>query len=169
VRNTRSSLVIALVIACVIVSFAQVGVLPKKDVTLKTVSDSKFAVGDIWEYRTRPNEEASRLLVTRIDASPELGVIISIAVSGVRLANCHGGNEPDNIQHMPFARTVLDASVSWRDATGQPLPAQLVSAYDEWRSAYSDKKAGIYIVPLAEAVGITENTFREGIGCPSRK
>jgi hypothetical protein len=148
------------------VSFSQIGALPKKDFTLKTAKDSKFSVGDIWDYRTRPGEAGSRLIVTRIDESPELGAIIHIAINGVKFQNCHGGNAPDNIQHMPFARKVLDASVMHRVTSAQPIPEELVSAYEEWKSAYLNKKAGIYIVSVPEAVRVAEATFRRGIDCP---
>jgi hypothetical protein len=90
-------------------------------------------------------EEGSRFIITGIDDSPELGVIISIAVNGLRFKNCHGGNAPNDIQHMPFARKALDASVLRRVATAQPIQMKLVGAHDEWKSAYLDKKAGICV------------------------
>jgi len=37
--------------------------------------------------------------------------------------------------------------------------------YEEWKEAYSKKKAGIYIVRVASAVGVAEKTYRSGIGC----
>ncbi len=143
---------------------AQVGVLPKKDVSLKKATDSKFHVGDVWSYVTREGEEQSRLTVVRIDESPELGVIVHIGVDHVRLANCHGGPEPEAIPHMPFARAALESSVTRLVASNQPLP-QYADGYEEWRAAYSKKKAGIYVVGVAEAVDVAEYTFRQGIGC----
>jgi len=160
---------LAVVFLCTRVSFAQVGALPKKNFTLKTTTDSKFSVGDVWEYRTRPGEEGSRFIITRIDDSPELGLIVSIAVNGVRFKNCHGGNAPNDIQHMPFARKALDASVVRRVATAQQFPDELVGAHDEWKSAYLDKKAGIYIVSVPDAIGVAEATFRRGIDCPTQE
>jgi hypothetical protein len=35
----------------------------------------------------------------------------------------------------------------------------------EWREAYTDKKAGIYVIAVAKAVAVAEKTFRSGIGC----
>src|SRR5262249_11992389 len=91
---------------------AQIGVLPQKDTTLHETTDEKFKVGDEWEYRTRKSEETSTLLILKIESSPELGVIVHVGVNKIRLANCHGGREPDSVPHMPFARRALDDSVT---------------------------------------------------------
>jgi hypothetical protein len=149
---------------CSTASLCQVGVLPKKDVALKQITDRKFQTGDVWEYITRPGEESSRLTILRIEKSPELGVIIHVAVDKIKLANCKGGPEPDSIPHMPFARNALDASVKKRLATNQPLPS-FEDGYSDWRAAYVRKSAGIYIVSVADAVSIAEKSYQQGIGC----
>lgn len=143
---------------------AQVGVSPKKDITLEEVTDEKFRVGDVWEYKTRPGEERSRVTIVRIDKSPKLGIIVHVAVSNIRLANCHDGPEPDSVSHMPFARRALEVSVTKRIASNQPLPT-FREGYDDWKSAYTRKKAGVYVIPVAEAVTAAEKTYRHGIGC----
>jgi hypothetical protein len=139
-------------------------VLPTKDTSLKEVSDPKFRVGDVWEYHTRRGEEQSRLTVVKVEESPEVGIIVHVAVDRIRLASCHGGPDPTSIPHMPFARSALDASVTKRVATEQPLP-DYVSGYEEWKVAYERKKAGVYVIPVGMAVGIAEKTYRSGIGC----
>ena len=37
--------------------------------------------------------------------------------------------------------------------------------YEEWKEAYSRKKAGIYVIPVAKAVAVAEKTYQSGIGC----
>jgi hypothetical protein len=145
-------------------SLCQVGILPKKDTALKQITDGKFRIGDVWEYITRPGEESSRLTIVRIDKSPELGVIIHVGVDKIKLANCSSGPEPDSIPHMPFARSALDASVRKRVATNQPLPS-FEGGYQDWRTAYLRKSAGIYIISVADAVSVAEKTFQQGIPC----
>jgi hypothetical protein len=145
-------------------ALAQVGVLPKNDVTLKDATDDKFRVGDIWEYETRKGEEHSRLTIVKIDDSPELGLIVHIGVDNVRLSNCHGGPEPEAVPHMPFTRKALEASVKRRVASEQPLP-DFQGGYEEWKTAYLKKHAGVYVVSVAGAVSVAEKTFRAGIGC----
>ncbi len=145
-------------------ALAQIGVLPKNDVTLKDTTDDEFRVGDVWDYKTRKGEEQSRLTIVKIDNSPELGMIVHIGVDEVRFSNCHGVPEPKAVPHMPFARKAFEASVKRRVATEQQLP-DFQPGYDEWKTAYSKKHAGIYVVSVADAVSVAEKTFRTGIGC----
>jgi hypothetical protein len=144
--------------------YAQVGVLPKKDITLKQITDEKFRVGDVWDYQTRKGEERSRVTVLRIDESPELGIIVHIGVDNIHFANCHGGPEPDAVPHMPFARKALEASVKKKLASDQQLPPY-ADGYQDWRDAYAQKHAGVYIVSVADAISVAEKTFQKGIGC----
>jgi hypothetical protein len=146
------------------ISFAQIGTVPKKDAILRDATDDKFKPGDVWQYTTREGEEQSTLTVLKVDDSPELGVIVHIGVERIKLANCHGGPSPDSIPHMPFARKALDDSVTKKVASNRPLP-NFREGYQEWKEAYAKKKAGIYIIGVAKAVSVAEETYRSGIGC----
>jgi hypothetical protein len=160
----------ALLVLCVMTVLAclqahgQVGVRPKNDVTLKESTDEKFRAGDVWEYQTRQGEEHSRITILRVDDSPELGTIVHVGVDKIRFANCHGGPEPDSVPHMPFARKALDGSIAKKVASGQPMP-DYEEGYRDWREAYEQKHAGIYVVGVANAVSVAEKTFQKGIGC----
>lgn len=101
---------------------AQIGVMPQKDTTLPDAKDDKFKVGDVWGYATRGGEENSTVTILKIDRSPELGMIVQIAVDKIRLANCHSGPSPESVPHMPFSRRALDGSVTKKIASKQPLP-----------------------------------------------
>jgi hypothetical protein len=163
-RPKQSFLMVAISLACASGVSAQIGVLPQKDTTLQSATDEKFKVGDVWEYETRKGEEKSTVTILKVDISPELGVIVHVAVYKIKLANCHGGPSPDSVPHMPFARRALDASVTKRVASGQPLP-DYSDGYEEWKQAYSEKKAGIYVISVSKAVAVAEKTYRSGIGC----
>jgi len=154
---------VATALLCIVVD-AQVGVMPKKDVTLKQTTDEKFRVGDVWEYHARKGEERSTITILRVDDSPEIGIIVHIGVDNVHFANCLGGPEPDAVPHMPFARKALEASVKKKIASGQPLPSY-EDGYHEWRDAYEQKHAGVYVLSIADAVSVAEKTFQKGIGC----
>ena len=60
-------------------------------VAVGTASDApvSFAVGQRWEYRTRPQDAGSTLVIVKINADTTHGNIISISVSGLRLKNPH--------------------------------------------------------------------------------
>jgi hypothetical protein len=143
---------------------AQVGVLPQKDTTLRDATDEKFKVGDVWEYATRKGEEKSKVTIVKVENSLELGMIVHVAVDNVKLTNCLGGASPDAVPHMPFARRALDASVTKRVASGQPLP-DYRPGYEDWKAGYLKKRAGIYVVGVSTAVGVAERSYRTGLGC----
>jgi hypothetical protein len=163
-KPKQSLLAAAILLMCANAASAQVGVLPQKDTTLQDARDEKFKVGDVWEYETRKGEERSTITIVKVDNSPELGIIVHVAVDNVRLANCNGGPSPTAIPHMPFTRRALEASVTKKIASEQPLP-NYREGYEEWKEAYLNKKAGIYVVPVAKAVTVAEETYRSGIGC----
>jgi hypothetical protein len=62
------------------ITFAQIGVVPKKDATLQDATDAKFKPGDVWQYATREGEEQSTLTVIKLDNS--LGVVVHIGERG---------------------------------------------------------------------------------------
>jgi len=143
---------------------SQVGALPKNDVRLKDATDPKFRVGDVWEYKTRPGEEHSRLTIVKIDNSAELGLIVHVAVDSLTWKDCQNNPLPESVPHMPFARKALDMSLTNRVATTQSLP-DYHNGYEEWKAAYSKKRAGIYLIAVRDAVSVAEKTYRSGIGC----
>lgn len=65
---------------------------------------------------------------------------------------------------MPFARKALEASVKKKLASDQPLPSY-EEGYQDWRDAYVQKHAGIYVVSVGDAISVAEKTFQKGIGC----
>lgn len=144
---------------------AQIGILPKKDTSLKDTTDSKFHVGDVWQYKTRPGEEKSRLIVVKIDDSPDLGVIIHVAVDGLTWKDCEDNLVAESVPHMPFARRAVEESVTKRVGKAESLP-NFRNGYEEWQQAYYKKHAGIYAISVEAAVSVTEKTWRAGIGCP---
>lgn len=54
-------------------------------------SASDYAIGQIWEYKTREGEGASRLYIVHIDEHEKLGKIYHIFVEGVAIKNPHIG------------------------------------------------------------------------------
>ena len=164
----KAALLSALLFACIGTSSssaAQIGILPKKDTTLKDATDSKFHVGDVWQYKTRPGEETSRLIIAKIDDSPDLGVVVHVAVDGLTWKDCEDNRVPESVPHMPFARRAVEESVTKRVGKAESLP-NFRNGYEEWQQAYDKKHAGIYAISVAAAVSVAEKTWRAGIGCP---
>jgi hypothetical protein len=124
------------------------------------VTDSKFHVGQVWRYKTRPNEEQATLTILRIESLPKPGVIIHVRVDDIRLRNCTGGPEPNSIAHMPFARDAIERSVVKLAKEGGAVP-EFQDGYDAWRRACG----GVYTITVAEAIEANEKTFNAGRGC----
>jgi hypothetical protein len=121
--------------------------------------DSKFRPGQVWQYKTRPHEEGSRLTILKVESLAKLGTIVHIRVEKVRLKNCTGGPEPDKFEHMPFTRDAIERSVT-KLVKESSIP-DFHAGYDEWRNACG----GVYTITVAEAIQVSEDTFRKGLGC----
>ncbi|MFZ0581839.1 MAG: hypothetical protein WAN72_12965 [Candidatus Acidiferrales bacterium] len=122
--------------------------------------DSKFHPGQVWNYKTRPNEQKSTLTILKIESLPKLGVIVHIRVDDIRLHNCTGGPEPNNFAHMPFTRDAIERSVVKVAKEDGPVP-DFNEGYDEWRRACG----GVYTITVAEAIEVSEKGFNERLGC----
>ncbi len=143
---------------------AQIGLGPKKDFRLEAATDPKFRVGDVWEYDNRPGESSSRVTILKIDYSPEIGIIVHVAVDHLTWQDCQNNHVPQQVPHMPFARRSLEVSVKRRTASDQALP-DYQEGYRQWREAYSNKNAGIYVIAVKDAVSVAEKGYRGLHGC----
>jgi hypothetical protein len=146
----------------------QIGALSKNDTRLSDASDPKLHVGGLWEYKTRPGEETSRLFIVKIDRSAELGIIVHVAVDNLTWRDCRNKPFSQAVPHMPFARQALEASLSKQmgEVNVKDLP-DYRAGYDNWKTAFSEKKAGVYVIPVRDAISVAEQTYRTGISCQS--
>src|SRR5687768_16258527 len=70
-----------------------------------------YQVGQVWSYKTRPNEEQSTFTVVLIERDARLGPIIHISINGLKLTNPVSADMPyDTIAHMPFSEKAIDKS-----------------------------------------------------------
>ncbi len=130
---------------------------------LKEVRDKKYQPGQVWGYKTRPGEELSTLTVLRVEEEQLGKRIVHIHVDGVHLRNCTGGPEPNTVEHMPFAKESLDASITQELRKGS-VPS-FKNGYSEWRKGWDEGKAGFYTITVAQAVDVMQATFDRGLGC----
>ncbi|HTC61627.1 MAG TPA: hypothetical protein VK709_02190 [Candidatus Saccharimonadales bacterium] len=121
-------------------------------------SDSKFRPGQVWQYKTRPNDDGSTLTILKIETLPKQGVIIHIRIDRIRIRNCKGGPEPDEL-HMPFTRHEVERSVTKLVKEG--IVPDFQAGYDAWKNACG----GVYTTSVADAVQGTEDGFRNRLGC----
>lgn len=105
-----------------------------------------YAEGQVWEYRTRPQDEGSLLKIQRIE---DAGSVFHVSLVGVRL-----GGSPTEIQHLPVSRQTLDASVTRLSDSDTPFP-DVAAGYAEWQRA----QGGVFTLTMAEIVDFVEQAL----------
>jgi hypothetical protein len=85
--------------------------------------------------------------ILQIDGDGE-ATIVHVAVSVVSLP-CQ--SEAANIGHLPFTIAAVQASVTSLENAQVPLP-DYREGYEIWRAAHESGSAGVFNVPIAEAV-----------------
>jgi len=127
---------------------------------LKDTTHPKFAVGQQWRYKTRPQEPNSTLTVLKVEAHPRLGTIVHIAVSNVVIPSPDSDSPRHSIGHMPIDVGILESSVTELVAQSVPLP-DFAEGYEIWREAFDQGKGGVFSRPVSECVSFMEETLNE--------
>jgi hypothetical protein len=120
------------------------------------VTKPDYAEGQAWTYRTRPGEEASRVMIRRVDIEPEDGEVFHVSILDVKLRNhkVPGGSQPA-MHHAAVLRGTLDASLLQADGDADTDETWL-NGYDVWRQAYDNGDAGVFDLTVAEILGYIE-------------
>ena len=130
-----------------------------QDSVLKETTESKYKVGQVWSYKTRPDEKKSTFIVVKVESHPKLGNIVHIALRDLRLRRSDG----DFIEaagHLPFAEEAIDKSALKLLKEQAELP-DYEEGYGLWREAFDAGKAGVYTISVAEAVNVMEETLNQ--------
>lgn len=112
-----------------------------------------YAVGQVWEYRTRPGEEGSLLSIRHAEKDPRGEPIYHIAIIGLKLGG--GDRAIDELPHLPVSRKTLDASVT-RLATRSATFPDGSEGMAMWREA----EGGVFTIRVAEIVETVEASLR---------
>jgi hypothetical protein len=113
-----------------------------------------YAVGQVWEYRVRPQDPGSLLKIQQIDRNPnraEHRVIYHLSIIGVHL------NDPAvlrEISHVPVARESLDDSVTRLANPRVPFPDPR-EGIAEWARV----KGGVFTTPINQIIDVVEQTM----------
>jgi hypothetical protein len=137
--------------------------------TLVDTTDSPYKVGQVWSYRTRPQEPRATLTVVKVESHPKLGTIVHISLQGLQMKNPRvPGGRSDTVSHLPFAVSALDKSIVKLLHENAPLP-EFQGGYKEWRSAFDAGNAGIFTITVAESVDFVETAMNGGPSEVTRK
>jgi hypothetical protein len=120
-----------------------------------------FKEGQVWSYRTRPNEQDSTLLINKVESDAKLGTIFHISVNGVKVKNRRApGGITQSLPHFPVSRKTLDNSVVQLVGHSAPNPAYR-DGYATWKKAFEAGDAGIFTVSVAEIVDFIEKAVNQ--------
>ncbi len=115
---------------------------------------SKFLAGQVWAFTPPTNQPNARLTILRVESGGKLGTIVHIGISGVSY-----GDGETQIQHLPFAESAVERSVTTLERESGPVP-DFSEGYRQWRQAFDAGKGGIFTISVAEAFGAVTSIAR---------
>jgi hypothetical protein len=114
--------------------------------------------GDCWSYRTRPGEEASFLVIRKIERLPKAEEVVHVSIFGLRVKNPHtAGGFSSEIPHMPISAESLRRSLTEKLSRQAPK-CDWQTGYKTWR----DANAGAFTESVSECVKFTEDALNHG-------
>lgn len=133
------------------------------DLSVAGEAQPDFAVGQQWSYETRRGEEASRLVILRIDDFPKIGKVIHVGISDAKL-RLVAGQPPVAwmIGHMPFPEAAVKKSVTTLErARSELVFAEFEKSYARWKIEADAGKKQFWTMPVAEAIDGLETMIRK--------
>lgn len=143
-------------------------------IELRFPLDEKYREGQVWSYKTRPQDKGSTLVIGRVEklprrpapggADPQEEIVISVLVRGLKI---HG--EPSNeevleeISHLPLDRLALEASTIEMIADRERLPISFEEGYENWKLLFARGAAAYYKFPVSQCIELAERTFRSNL------
>lgn len=110
---------------------------------------AKYEAGQVWAYRTRPQDAGSLLKIQQVG---DFGgsKVYHLSIVGVQFANRQiAGTLP----HIPVSEATLDASVTQRASAQANFPTKaLQDGIAEWETA----KGGVFTIPVAQIIDIID-------------
>jgi hypothetical protein len=123
-----------------------------------------YETGQVWSYKTRPQEKDSTLMVLHIDNSSKLGQVVFVGVKDVRMLH-PSGKVLSSMSPLPFTKDALDRSVIKLVGKTDKL-MNFDFGYGKWKEAQiAGKRPPTYVKPVAEIIGSLENGY---IGIPEK-
>ena len=114
-------------------------------------SAETYEPGQVWTYKTRPQETASTLQILRVENTAKFGTVIFIGLKDVRIRHVNG-KIVATMSPIPFAKSAIDQSVV--KLVGKPdtiMPSD--RGYLAWKaSLVAGKTPRLYTKPVAETI-----------------
>ncbi|MEA3048325.1 MAG: hypothetical protein QOG84_161 [Sphingomonadales bacterium] len=117
-----------------------------------------YAEGQVWEYRTRPQDSGSLVRIQKIETpgwAKKSGPIYHVTVIGVHFQG--PAFVVGVIGHLPVSRQTLDASLIRLAPDQSTAFPGIEEGLDQWRR----DKGGVFTLSLAEIVDMAERTLSQ--------
>jgi hypothetical protein len=146
-------------IALILLTMNLTGCSRRQNNAMFTDTDaSEFKVGQVWNYKSRPGEEGSTLVVLKVETAPGWNTIVHVGVLGLKIKGPKG--DQDTIPHMPFDEAAVKESVTAKVAENGKL-TDFREGYGLWNAAASSGKGGVFTISVAEAVAAIEGGLNQ--------
>jgi len=128
----------------------------EKNTMFTDTNKSEFKVGQVWNYKTRPTEDGSSLVILKVETAPGWKTIVHVGITGLKIRTPKGIQ--DVVPHMPFDESAVKESVTAKVSDSGKL-TNFQKGYELWRDAASSGKGGVFTISVADAVA----TIEEGL------
>ena len=114
--------------------------------------------GQRWQYLTRSGEEASRLMILKLEAFGGES-IVHVALDGLAMKNpLSPEGYSTTLGHTPIGEAALRRCLTVLEDESSPLP-DYGSGYDNWKAAAEKGQGGHFTIDLAEIVDSLETAL----------
>ncbi|KRA20805.1 hypothetical protein [Lysobacter sp. Root604] len=126
----------------------------------------EYQTGQIWQYKTRPGEEQSRLYIAKVETLSNGELAFHIYLDNLRISNERlPGQVQTELPHAPVSTKTLDLSViKLQGSTANP--PDVSEGYAAWREAYDAGEGGVFTIPVSQIVDFIEEVARQHLGTP---
>jgi hypothetical protein len=124
--------------------------------------------GECWSYATRPGEEASFLVIRKVETRPNDGEVVHISIFGLKIKHAASPNGVlDHIDLLSMAGASLRSSLKGK--IEKPVPdVDWTSKYQAWLTAEDAGKGGVFTQPVSECVGLFDKALQYVTASPSK-
>ena len=117
-------------------------------------SASRFRAGQVWAFKTPPEQPDAKLTILRVENDGQGRTIVHIAISGVSFADGQ-----TTIPHLPFDEAAIEQSVTTLERESGPVP-DFAEGYRMWHEAFTAGKGGVFTISVAEAFETVTGAIR---------
>jgi len=112
--------------------------------------EKDYAVGQVWHYHTRPEDEGSTVTIMKIEKAGDFEIFHVYTEGLCLLYPMSEKGIQETLPHMPLSRETLDMSVTTLKEVVTDLPGNgdFEYGYGIWKEAFDAGEAGAYTISI---------------------